>query len=433
MPLLNLPLEVFEEVIAALTNKVGQRSVVQYRLISRTFANTIKNQILAAIDPTDLAKFLHNTSSARLFEKYGGEILHKFAMSRRTTKNQVVDFVRGLAKAIEPDTALYAARVMVLCISTTAIEPRYPCAYIKGVEIVNKEKRPCSLKDMMLAVSAASGDIALFEKPTLTPVLLLRQTHDLLPKYLVENVKGKRDSGSWKNMRNTAQKIGKALCMAIRLHKNVAGNLLFDFRDKNELFARFAPDELGNWLVNNAIGYCNIDLLYRVLEVDHPGFVAHIDGGSNGYYDLTSQTMKTLCRRGRTEMWEMLLKDGIVGPDKVYFNKTPLQYALQRRRYDIAHILIENGAAIDGITPEGHTILWLASNEGHSKDVEFLLNQGADPNSCGKGGISAISAARSSGYLSKCLFLLEAVRDHGKEYLKRSVLWDVYEFENFGF
>lgn len=93
--------------------------------------------------------------------------------------------------------------------------------------------------------------------------------------------------------------------MAIRLHKNVAGNLLFDFRDKNELFARFAPDELGNWLVNDAIGYCNIDLLYRVLEVDHPGFVAHIDGGSNGYYDLTSQTMKTLCRRGRTEMWEM--------------------------------------------------------------------------------------------------------------------------------
>lgn len=288
-----------------------------------TFANTIKNQILAAIDPTDLAKFLHNTSSARLFEKYGGEILHKFAMSRRTTKNQAVDFFRGLAKAIELDNALYAARVMVLCISTTAIEPRYLCAYIKGVEIVNKEKRPCSLKDMMLAVSAASGDIALLEKPTLTPALLLRQTHDLLPsalkaaivadqytilerilEYLVENVKGKRDSGSWKNMRNTAQKTGKALCMAIRLHKNVVENLLFDFRDKNELFARFAPDELGNWPVNDAIGYCNIDLLYRVLEVDHPGFVAHIDGGFNGYYDLTSQTMKTLCRR-RTEMWEM--------------------------------------------------------------------------------------------------------------------------------
>lgn len=162
-------------------------------------------------------------------------------MSRRTTKNQVVEFFRGLAKAIEPDNAFYAARVMVLCISTTAIEPRYLCAYIKGVEIANKEKRPCSLKDMVLAVSAASGDIALLEKPMLTPALLLRQTHNLLPsalkaaivadqytilerilEYLVENVKGKRDSGSWKNMRNTAQKIGKALCMAIRLQKNVA-------------------------------------------------------------------------------------------------------------------------------------------------------------------------------------------------------------------
>jgi ankyrin repeat protein len=115
-------------------------------------------------------------------------------------------------------------------------------------------------------------------------------------------------------------------------------------------------------------------------------------------------------------------------------DKTPLQHALQRGRYDIAHILIENGAAIDGITPEGHTILWLASNEGHLKDVEFLLNHDADPNSRGKGGISAISAARSSGYLSKCLFLLEVVRDHGKEYLKRPDLWNVYEFEeNFRF
>ncbi|KAH8644966.1 hypothetical protein IG631_02430 [Alternaria alternata] len=374
-------------------------------------------------------------------------------MSRRTTQNQVVDFVRDLAKATEPDTALYAVRVMVLCISTMFLEPRYLCAYIKGVEVVNKEKRPCSLKDMMPTVSAASGDVALFEKPTLTPALLLRQTHNLLPsalkaaiiadqytmlerilKYLVENVKGKRDFGSWKDMQDAAQKIGKALCMAIRLHKNVAGNLLLDFRDKNELFARFAPDELGNWLVKDAIKYCNIGLLYRVLEVDHPGFIAHVEGGSNGYYCLSSQTMETLYRRGRTEIWRMLLEDGVVGPNKVCLDKTPLQHALQRGRYDIAHILIENGAAIDGITPEGHTILWLASNEGHLKDVEFLLNHGADPNSRGKGGISAISAARSSGYFSKCLFLLEAVRDHGKEYLKRPDPWNVYEFEeNFRF
>lgn len=42
MPLLNLPLEVFEEVIVALTNKVGQRSVVQYRLISTKYYTGVK-------------------------------------------------------------------------------------------------------------------------------------------------------------------------------------------------------------------------------------------------------------------------------------------------------------------------------------------------------------------------------------------------------
>jgi hypothetical protein len=208
--------------------------------------------------------------------------------------------------------------------SMMALDPKYLCRYIKGTETVNKENRPLSLKDMMMAIAAASGDITLFKNPALTPVMLLKQSHDLLPsalkaaivadqytvlehvlEYLVEHVKEKRDSGSWKDMRNAAQKIGKALCMAVRLHKNAAGNMLFDFREKNKLFAKFAPLELGDWLVNDAIKYCNTTLLYHVLEVDNPGFVAHIKNGSKGHYSIDRQTMETLYRRGGSKIWNM--------------------------------------------------------------------------------------------------------------------------------
>jgi hypothetical protein len=204
------------------------------------------------------------------------------------------------------------------------LEPKYLHEYIKGTEIVNKEKRPCFLKDMMLTIAAASGDTAPFKEPNLTPAMLPKQSHDLLPsalksaivaeqytalerifEYLLDNVKGKRDSGSWKDMRNVARKVGKALCIAIRLHKNVAGNMLFDFRDKNELFAKFAPVELGDWLVNDAIMYCNTALLYRALEIDNPGFIAHVKDGSKSHYSLDRQAMETLYRRGGIEIWNL--------------------------------------------------------------------------------------------------------------------------------
>ena len=245
-------------------------------------------------------------------------------MRRQTIRNQVIDFVRAITKASEPDPTLYPARMMVVCMCMMGLEPKYLHKYIKGTEIVNKEKRPCSLKDMMPAIAAASGDTALFKEPNLTPAMLLKQSHDLLPSelkaaivaeqytvlerilgYLLDNVKGKRKSGSWKDIRNAARKIGKALCIAIRLHKNVAGNMLFDFRDKNELFDKFAPVELGDWLVNDAVTYCNTALLYRILEVDNPGFIAHVKDGSKAHYSLDLQTMETLYRRGGTEIWNL--------------------------------------------------------------------------------------------------------------------------------
>jgi len=74
----------------------------------------------------------------------------------------------------------------------------------------------------------------------------------------------------------------------------------------------------------------------------------------------------------------------------------------------------------------GNNVLWNAANDGHVKDVEFLLDHGADPNSHGENGESAIATADSKLY-GKCRFLLETVRDHGKEDLKRPDLWEKYE------
>ncbi|KAI4711387.1 hypothetical protein J4E89_003952 [Alternaria sp. Ai002NY15] len=449
MPLLDLPLEIFEEVLAAVAEDVEQRSLLRYRLICKTFANIIKKRVVAAAVPKDLAKFLDDRLSTRLFEQHGSDVLYETAMRPETLKNQVIHFIRDIVKASEPDSTLRSRQTMIICVSIMAVEPKYLRAYIQGTDIFNKEKWPVPLADMLPAIAAASGDIELFKNPTLTPALLLKQSHDLLPsalkaaiaadqfnmlerilKYLVDNVKRKRDSGSWKDMRNAAKKIGRALCTAIRLHKNVAGNMLFDFREENKFFSTFAPDEMGDWLVNEVSKCDNTALLYRVLEVNNPGIMAHVKKGTKRYYSLNSQSFESLYRRGGIKIWSMLLEDGVVELNKVCSDKTPLQQALKRRRYDIAGLFINKGASINSITKDGNNILWEAANDGYEKDVKFLLSHGADPRVVGKNRTSAISVATTYGY-GKCRFLLEKARDHGKEYLERTDLWAVYETEVF--
>ncbi|KAI4955644.1 hypothetical protein J4E91_001505 [Alternaria rosae] len=242
MPLLDLPIEIFEEVIATLANTVGRETV---------------DHTVTAAAGQNLAKSLENPFSARLFDTYRVEILYKATMRRQTAPNQVTHFIRAMVKASKLDPTLYPARIMLACTSMRALESKALYGYIKGTEKANKGGRRYNLADMLPVIAAATGNLKLFEAPTLTPALLLEQSHDLLPnalkaaivadqdamlrkilKYVVDNVKGKPDAKTWKDMRSAARQIGEALCMAVRLHKNVAANTLFDFRDANEPFAR---------------------------------------------------------------------------------------------------------------------------------------------------------------------------------------------------
>ncbi|KAI4655828.1 hypothetical protein J4E93_000543 [Alternaria ventricosa] len=440
MPLLNLPMEIFEEVIAALANKVDRRNVVRYRLVCKTFANIIKDHIVTVAAARNLAKFLENPFSARLFDTYRVEILYKATMRRQTAPNQVIHFIRAMVKASKPDPRLHSARIMLVCTSMMALESKALHGYIKGTVNANKGGRPDNLADMRPFIAAATGNMKLFELPTLTPALLLEQRHNLLPsalkaaivadqdamlrkilKYVVDNVKGKPDAKTWKDMRSAARQIGEALCMAVRLHKNVAANTLFDFRDANEPFARSMSWFFGDRLLHCAIDSTNTAVLYRVLGVDNPGVVAHVKEGSKTHYRIDSISMEILYKRGGIVFWRMLLKDGVVGPNELCSDKTPLQHALKKRRYDIARILIKSGAVVDTITPDGSNVLWQAAKDGFAKDVEFLLDHGADPNSVGKDGKSALAAAESGQY-GKCRFSLRQAIDQRKEESERREL-----------
>ena len=70
--------------------------------------------------------------------------------------------------------------------------------------------------------------------------------------------------------------------------------------------------------------------------------------------------------------------------------------------------LLEAGARVDDVAPEGHTALVAASSEGRLKDVKLLLDAGANPNLSGGDDLgTALVAAAGHGHLEIMELLLE--------------------------
>ena len=66
-------------------------------------------------------------------------------------------------------------------------------------------------------------------------------------------------------------------------------------------------------------------------------------------------------------------------PLRVQFLRSPLHYAAREGHYEVACVLLEDGAVVDSRNNVGLTPLHYACREGHCAVAELLLEKGADP------------------------------------------------------
>jgi hypothetical protein len=271
-----------------------------------------------------------------------------------------------------------------------ALDPRYMYEYFTGSKVADNDGRSWTVKDTMPAIAAAIGDTTMVIKLSTTPTALLKQGHDLFPSAIQAAV--------------ASDQIKVLEAILQYLVENVKAN------------------EVDEWIFNDAVKYAGAELFRRVLKENQNQVVVQTVNGPKKDIRFALDQLETLYKRGSALTWEILLKDGTLDACKLEFGKTPLTHALSKRRYDIARLLLENGAPIDGPSrlEDSRTALWYAASEGYVKDVEFLLRHGAVPD---KGEYKPIRAASGS----KCEWLLETVMKHGKDYLERPDLWTVYE------
>lgn len=105
-----------------------------------------------------------------------------------------------------------------------------------------------------------------------------------------------------------------------------------------------------------------------------------------------------------------LISKGIGPNSLIYRDLAPLVVAVIRNRFQPTQTLIEAGADVNFVTPDGATALMLAAERGYRDLVELLLNAGANPSLTDSNGMSAAELAESYGHTAIAKRILRAQR-----------------------
>ncbi len=98
--------------------------------------------------------------------------------------------------------------------------------------------------------------------------------------------------------------------------------------------------------------------------------------------------------------------DLINAPDSK--GETLLQSAAAKGNLAVVKLLLDNGAAVDGLQQPGLTALHFAAGNGHKAIVDLLVAKGAKPGAQTGGGVTALHLAARKGYESVAKALLAA-------------------------
>ena len=178
--------------------------------------------------------------------------------------------------------------------------------------------------------------------------------------------------------------------------------------------------------VRNINGYTpNSDLALMNLLVEKG---AKVDGEDiySGYTPLIWAVIK-----GNLKSAEFLLSEGANVNATTGYGRSALHFASVEETddFDLAKLLVENGANLEEKTNDGYTPLICAVEKGNSKVVEFLLSKGANINATTEDGISALHIVSRDDDLDLIkFFITEGAKLESKDIAGNTpLIWAVNE------
>ena len=113
-------------------------------------------------------------------------------------------------------------------------------------------------------------------------------------------------------------------------------------------------------------------------------------------------------REGNLQEVQRLINEGVDVNSKAEDNQTPLHYASWHGHFEVAKLLLANGANINA-----RTKLWnwaplhYASDKGHLEMVKFFLENGANPNASSYGADTSLHLASLEGHFEIAKLLVK--------------------------
>lgn len=224
---------------------------------------------------------------------------------------------------------------------------------------------------------------------------------------------------------SAASSVAGALKVAMKLHNNDATTVIMDFLVKCDGLRRLMPYEVVNELVTTCILNDNTYAIIPALKL-----VQNLSPVDSTITDciLSGYHIKVLLEKGRRKTLQYLIEKGQVNPRSFtpfqlesrfsLKSTTPLQLSLDSSRYDLAELLLENGADVDGCLPNSkQTSLHAAVAAGSTHQIRFLLLNGANPGRSDDPHCPWGLALLSQDYIG--LYLIQVSVKHGVEYLRR--------------
>jgi hypothetical protein len=149
-----------------------------------------------------------------------------------------------------------------------------------------------------------------------------------------------------------------------------------------------------------------------ILELAKETFPAEFTQIINGKYSnglrRNALMYASASENGNLEIVKLLLDNGaaVNGVDST--GMTALMLAAERGHLQIVILLLDNGAAVNDVDSTGMTALMLAAERGHLQIVILLLDNGAAVNDVDSTGMTALMLAAEAGHLQIVILLLNS-------------------------
>ena len=359
-------------------------------MISETFATENPEDILVRQELSGV--YNSSRSSGHFFARYAGIIMHsRFSASTDVATKRVKQLLELLLKwegsGLETVRAKYSAD---LCKAISGIkDPEYFIRIQSDIKISESARKfiNADLEKCLLASAAAVGNFSLEQKfaSSYGAKILLGGVHRSFPGALCAAVASNQTAMvTWLMGTVRAEETGdvrhqlvEALQIAVRTFNQNTGNIILSCLSNEEW--RPTLGDLKD-IVRDCMIYGNIGLLEQILvsrKTLFPGF-ERLEAW-NGLA-MSAKEMEFLYLRGlRGGILDILGKKsvGLEGMGE----HLPLDQATYCSRYDLARAILDAGAKIEARDRRGNgmTALQRAGMRGFLADVQFLLEEGADP------------------------------------------------------